>query len=118
MRCHDLGVYRQPGKERTSATLQDILAIFTGHVGHGLFEVIERDCVNVHWYSRLPPPRVDVDLHDILPTHFRAHRVRMSTPYIPEVQVFLTTLDAPIPVLTAIAVDQSRQERAFLGGSG
>src|SRR5271166_3609634 len=85
---------------------------------HGLFEVIERDCVNVHWYSRLPPPRVDVDLHDILPTHFRAHRVRMSTPYIPEVQVFLTTLDAPIPVLTAIAVDQSRQERAFLGGSG
>jgi ribosomal protein S12 methylthiotransferase accessory factor len=85
---------------------------------HGLYEVIERDCVNVHWYSKLPPPRVEVDLTEVLPSYFRAHRIRMSTPYVSEVQIFHAALDAPIPVLTAIAVDRSRSERAFLGGSG
>jgi ribosomal protein S12 methylthiotransferase accessory factor len=85
---------------------------------HGLYEVIERDAVNVRWYSKLPPPHVELNLSNILPSHFRPGRVRMSTPYIPEIQVLLTTLDTPIAVLTAIAIDQSRQERAFLGGSG
>jgi ribosomal protein S12 methylthiotransferase accessory factor len=85
---------------------------------HGLYEVIERDGLNVHWYSRLQPPRVDVNLSDFLESHVNIRQARMSTPYVREVQAFLLTLDTPLQVLTAIAVDRSRQERAFLGGSG
>jgi ribosomal protein S12 methylthiotransferase accessory factor len=85
---------------------------------HGLYEVIERDAVNINWYCRLRPPHVKLDLHSILPAYFRPRQVRMSNPHISEVQVCLATLDTPVTVLTAIAVDKSRQERAFLGGSG
>jgi ribosomal protein S12 methylthiotransferase accessory factor len=85
---------------------------------HGLYEVIERDGVNVQWYSKLPPPHVDVNLSDFLEAHLDVRQARMSTPYIQGVQVFLTSLDTPIPVLTVVTVDQSRRVRAFLGGTG
>ena len=82
---------------------------------HALYEVSERDGVNVHWYSRIAPPRVDVDLNDLLATHCNLRSARMSTPYV-EAQFFLNTLDTPVPVFTAIALDHSREDRAFLGG--
>ena len=85
---------------------------------HGLYEVIERDGLNVHWYSRLPPARVNINLNDFLETYMDIPQVRMSTPYIRDVQVFLTTLDLPVPVMAVVALDRSRQERTFLGGSG
>ena len=85
---------------------------------HGLYEVIERDALNVCWYSRLAPPRVDVDLRHLLETHMSIPLARMSTPYIQEVQIFLMTLDTRIPVFAAVALDRSRDERAFLGGTG
>jgi ribosomal protein S12 methylthiotransferase accessory factor len=85
---------------------------------HGLYEVIERDALNVCWYSRLPPPRVDVDIRHLLETHMSIRLARMSSPYVQEVQVFLMTLDTPIPVFAAVALDRSRDERAFLGGTG
>jgi ribosomal protein S12 methylthiotransferase accessory factor len=86
---------------------------------HGLYEVVERDGINVHWYSRISPPRVDVNLTDFLATHLNIRWARMSTPYLIQgVQIFLNTLDTPIPALTAMVVDRSRQERAFQGGSG
>ena len=86
---------------------------------HALYEVIERDGINVHWYSKLPPPRVDVDMVDFLADFCNIRSARMSTPYLAQgVQIFLHTLDIPIPVLTAMVIDRSRQERAFQGGSG
>lgn len=85
---------------------------------HGLYEFVERDAVNVCWYSRLPPPRVDVDLADFVATHMDAPRARLSTPYIKEIRVLYNTLDIRIPVFVAIAVDESRQDRAFLAGGG
>lgn len=97
------------------------LAFYTSRrqaILHGLYEVIERDGVNVQWYSKLPPPHVDVNLSDFLEAHLDVRQARMSTPYIQGVQVFLTSLDTPIPVLTVVTVDQSRRVRAFLGGTG
>jgi ribosomal protein S12 methylthiotransferase accessory factor len=85
---------------------------------HGLYEVIERDALNINWYTKLPPPRVDVDLRDFLKAHLNVQLARMSTPYVREVHVLLLTLDLPIPVFATIAIDRSRQERALLGGSG
>jgi ribosomal protein S12 methylthiotransferase accessory factor len=85
---------------------------------HGLYEYIERDAINVRWYSRLPPLRIDVDLTDVLSRECDAPRARISTPYIEGVDVYLNTLDVPIPVLTAAARDHSRQERAFVSGGG
>ncbi len=84
---------------------------------HGLFEVVERDALNVRWYSRLPPARVEVDLEQVMAAHFGVPQSRMATPHL-EVGVFLLTLDSPIPVLAVVGVDRSRTERAFLGGTG
>jgi ribosomal protein S12 methylthiotransferase accessory factor len=84
---------------------------------HGLYEVVERDALNLRWYSRLPPPRVAVDLTEVLASSLGVSPSRMSTPYV-EVQTFLLTVDSPIPVLGAIAYDRERDERAFLGGTG
>jgi ribosomal protein S12 methylthiotransferase accessory factor len=85
---------------------------------HGLCEVIERDAVNLRWYCRLPPPRVEVDLAAVLADEGDMPHARMSTPYIDRVTVYLNTVDVPIPVLTATAFDRSRREGAFVSGGG
>lgn len=85
---------------------------------HGLYEFIERDAINVRWYCRLPPPRVDLNLFDFLAHHLNVRQARMSTPCIDGVHVYLDTLDIPIPIFTAIAIDRCRCEHAFLGGGG
>src|SRR6266498_990740 len=84
---------------------------------YGLCEVIERDALNIRWYSRLPPARIDVDLTQVLASELGIPRSRMATPNV-DVQVFNLTLDTPIPVLAAIAFDRAKAERAFLGGTG
>ncbi len=85
---------------------------------HGLYEFIERDAINLRWYCRLAPPRVEVDLVSVLARHLGLRQPRMSTPVVDGVRIYLNTVDVSIPVLTAIAVDSSRREHAFLGGGG
>jgi ribosomal protein S12 methylthiotransferase accessory factor len=85
---------------------------------HGLYEVIERDVINIRWYSKLVPPHIEVNLIDFLAQHLGVRYARMSTPSIQNIQLFVDTLDIPIPVLTAIAIDRSRSKYAFLGGGG
>lgn len=84
---------------------------------HGLFEVIERDALNIRWYSQLAPTRVEVDLSAVLAARHGVLRSRMSAPHL-DVGIYDLTLDSPIPVLAAIAIDRSRTDRAFLGGTG
>ena len=84
---------------------------------HGLFEVIERDALNIRWYDRLVPARVDVDLSAVLAAGHGVPRSRMSMPHL-DLGVFDLTLDSPIPVLASVGVDQCRTERAFVGGTG
>ena len=88
-----------------------------GSVLHGLCEVIERDALNIRWYSKLPPARVDVELTGVLASELGVSRSRMATPDA-DVQIFDLTLDTPIPVFAAIAFDRAKTERAFLGGTG
>jgi ribosomal protein S12 methylthiotransferase accessory factor len=85
---------------------------------HGLYEVIERDAVNIWWYCRLSPPAVDVDLADLIKRRFNIRAARLTTSTVDTPRVFLNRLDTPLPVFTVFAVDTQRQERAFFGGSG
>jgi ribosomal protein S12 methylthiotransferase accessory factor len=85
---------------------------------HGIYENIERDAINLRWYCHMSPPRVEVEIDAFLAEHAGLSHPRMSTPYIQPVQVFLNTVDFPIPVFTAITVDRSRRDRAMLPGGG
>jgi ribosomal protein S12 methylthiotransferase accessory factor len=85
---------------------------------HGIYENVERDAVNLRWYCKLAPPRVEMNLEDFLRTHLTLARPRMSTPFIGPLQVFLNTVDIRLPVFTVIAFDRSRRVHAFLAGGG
>jgi ribosomal protein S12 methylthiotransferase accessory factor len=84
---------------------------------HGFYEYIERDAINLRWYRRIAPPRVDLDL-DVLLAASPAQSLRFTSPTFQDVGVFLATVDIPIPIFTAIALDPGRAERGFLGGGG
>jgi ribosomal protein S12 methylthiotransferase accessory factor len=85
---------------------------------HGLYEVIERDCLNICWYARLAPPRVLIDLAEFLADYTGVRPSRISTPYLHDLGVYLLTLDLPVPAFAVIARDSSRIEKAFQGGTG
>jgi ribosomal protein S12 methylthiotransferase accessory factor len=85
---------------------------------HGLYEFIERDAINVCWFCRLAPPRIDVDLKRQLMRQGNSRHLRISTPSIETVQIFLNTLDIRVPVFTAVGFDRSRGDHSFLGGGG
>jgi ribosomal protein S12 methylthiotransferase accessory factor len=67
---------------------------------HGLYEYIERDAINVSWYCRLAPRRVDLDLQDFLIRQWRLRQTRISTASLERIEIYLNTLDVPIPVFT------------------
>jgi ribosomal protein S12 methylthiotransferase accessory factor len=85
---------------------------------HALYEYIERDAINVGWYCRMPPKRVHLDLSDFLTNHWHLGHVRMTTPALDDIAVFLNTLDVDIPVFTVTAQDTTRADRLFLGAGG
>lgn len=84
---------------------------------HGLYELVERDAINVGWMCRIPPRRVEIDVGEFL-REVRGVERRMSTAFLSGVSVFLNSLDSPIPVMTVMAFDESRDSLAFLGGGG
>ena len=80
---------------------------------------MERDAINVRWFCRLAPPRVDVDIAGALAARLWPELDwRLSTHAIGDIGVQLATIDHPIPILTMTAHDASRDERAFLGAGG
>lgn len=85
---------------------------------HALYEYVERDAVNVRWYCRLAPARVEFDLAAYLSGRWHLRHTRIVTPSLDGIEVYLNTLDVPIPVFTVIARDLSRSERRFLGSGG
>jgi ribosomal protein S12 methylthiotransferase accessory factor len=84
---------------------------------HGLYENIERDAINLTWYCKIPPLRVEIDLEEFLRS-LGLRYARMSTPHIAPVRLLLNSLDAPIPVFTAITVDDARDRQSLLAGGG
>jgi ribosomal protein S12 methylthiotransferase accessory factor len=90
----------------------------TRAVLHGLLEVVERDAINVHWYARVPPRRVRVDLKSVGRASQARWPTRWMTGGIGEIEVYLNAADVPVPVFTTLAVDATRRKRSLLGGGG
>jgi ribosomal protein S12 methylthiotransferase accessory factor len=85
---------------------------------HGICEYIERDAINVRWYSRLAPPRVLVDVSALARSTWGLDHARFMAPGLDPLCVYLNTLDVPIPVFTAITIDRTRQRYSFVGAGG
>ena len=85
---------------------------------HGLYEVIERDAVNLRWMCRLAPPQVEVDVAEVLASAWELFPPRLETPAVGPITLYLNTVDVPIPVFTAMAFVHSRPERTLLSGGG
>jgi ribosomal protein S12 methylthiotransferase accessory factor len=83
---------------------------------HGFCEVIERDALNIRWYSRLVPNRVDVAPSSVLEGYEDVARPNRH-PRL-ELGIYDLTLDSPVPVLAAIGIDPTRRDRVFVGGTG
>jgi len=84
---------------------------------HGLYENMERDAVNLAWYCRLAPARVNLNVETRL-CELGFGKMRMSTPSIPPVKLLLNSLDVPIPVFTAVTIDNAKDELSLLAGGG
>lgn len=91
---------------------------FERAVLHGMYEVIERDAINVGWHSHLPPRRVVIDLERVLRESKPDARPRFQVGGVTGVEVLLNTLDVNIPVFSVLAFDESRGEKSFLSGGG
>jgi ribosomal protein S12 methylthiotransferase accessory factor len=89
-----------------------------GAILHGLYEFMERDAINLRWFCRLAPPRVEVDAAALAARLWPEFDWRLSTYAIKDIGIQLATIDHPIPILTMTAQDVSRDERAFLGAGG
>jgi ribosomal protein S12 methylthiotransferase accessory factor len=61
---------------------------------------------------------VTVDLPEFLRSDLGLPRSKATTPFIGPVEVFLNTVDIPLPVFTVVALDRSRDTHAFLAGGG
>lgn len=112
---------RQPGEPSIAYPTTGGMA-FHSHpasaVLHGLYEVIERDAINVTWHCHIPPKRVRLDLDRVMRESGAMALPRLHAAGIDEVHVVLNTVDVPIPVFSTVAVDRARDEKAFLSGGG
>lgn len=85
---------------------------------HGFYEIVERDAIDVRWMCRLAPPRVQVDVADVMASEWGLAKPRLETPGVGSMAIYLNTLDVPLPVLSAISIVSSRAERTLLSGGG
>lgn len=86
-------------------------------VSHAILELVERDAINLRWFSRLPPTRIDVDCafgdRDIDRWMASAKRVGL------DVQFYLQTVDIDeVFVVTAVAWDDQLEEWSYFAGGG
>jgi ribosomal protein S12 methylthiotransferase accessory factor len=87
-------------------------------ISHALYEYIERDAINVRWYCRMAPPRIDFDLSGYIANQWRLRHTRITTPSLDRIEVYLNTLDIRIPIFTVMAEDQARPDRKLIGAGG
>ena len=80
----------------------------------GFYELIERDAFLISWMNRLPCPRVDYRSLPGLPQTVREHHTRFGV----ETLVFNLTVDIPVYVMAAVAIDQSGRGPAVVVGLG
>ncbi len=87
-------------------------------VYHGLTELIERDAINLRWYTRMPPVRVELDSgfgHDL-----ECNRLIRDLREGPvETQLFYHNIDIPeVSVFTAIRIEPYHKEFSYAAGGG
>jgi len=85
---------------------------------HGLYEYMERDAVNVRWFSRLAPAQVELDVGEWLKRRWPEHAWRLSTLSMPSLAVQFATIDHPIPIFTVTSYDTCRASCSFVGAGG
>lgn len=81
---------------------------------NGLCELIERDAFLISWMNRLPSPLVDLSPLQGMPRGIVQHYAHFGI----EVLVFNVTVDIPIHVMMAVAVDRSGRRPATVVGLG
>jgi ribosomal protein S12 methylthiotransferase accessory factor len=84
---------------------------------HGILEVFERDAVNIHWYSRIPPKKVIIDREPEIDELRRL--LELSTSFRAQPTFYLHPLDFPeIQVLTAIEYHDHFTRYKYYAGGG
>lgn len=86
-------------------------------ISHAVLELVERDAINIRWFSRLPPPVIELD---------RPFRDRRITEWLEaarrsdlHVEFYLQTIDVDeVHVVTAIAWDDELEEWSYFAGGG
>lgn len=86
-------------------------------IAHGVLELVERDAINLRWFSRIPPVRIelDVDIDDREISKWLSEAERADL----HVEFFLQTVDIDDAlVVTAIAWDDALDEWSYFAGGG
>ncbi|PDQ36469.1 MAG: hypothetical protein B5766_00525 [Candidatus Lumbricidophila eiseniae] len=84
---------------------------------HAILELIERDAINLSWYCRVPPKRIDIDLP--LRNHKLQGWIDQAVRSGVELMFYSHTLDiAEVSVVTVIAIDPDAPKNAYLAGGG
>lgn len=86
-------------------------------ISHGVMELVERDAINLSWYCRVLPERIEIDVEPEDPKLKRwldsARRAGM------DVTFYSHRTDVPgVCVITAIAFDDSLEENSYMSGGG
>ncbi|MGH8883985.1 MAG: YcaO-like family protein [Egibacteraceae bacterium] len=84
---------------------------------HGITELIERDAINLRWYTGVPLTRITVDRPAATP---ELRRLLESTENLPgEITLYSHSIDIPeVPVVTAIEIDPWLNRYAYHSGGG
>ncbi|MFO0578095.1 MAG: YcaO-like family protein [Polyangia bacterium] len=86
-------------------------------IAHGITELFERDGVNIHWYSKIPPALVEIDRPLRLPALRRLLTIAQGLPSQP--RFYLHALDVPeMVVMTVIELDRWLTRYAYYAGGG
>ncbi|WP_314145871.1 YcaO-like family protein [uncultured Leifsonia sp.] len=84
---------------------------------HAILELIERDAINLSWYARIPPARIEVDrpFSDARLSEWLDAAERSSV----GVTFYSHSLDIPeVSVVTAVAFDATAATNGYLAGGG
>jgi ribosomal protein S12 methylthiotransferase accessory factor len=84
---------------------------------HGITELIERDAINLRWYTGAPLTRITIDRPPATPA---LRRLLESTESLPgDITLYSHSVDIPeVPVVTAIEIDPWLNRYAYHSGGG
>lgn len=85
---------------------------------HGITECIERDEINLRWYNRIPPEKIDYEELDSFSRYgisILDHKEKINK----QVESYYHNMDIhEIPVITSISFDEELRKFSFCAGGG